>query len=63
MDLDLIIRQKPLGRVSTSIGIAVYPEHGAEMEALLRAADEALYEAKERGRNRVVVSEPKNGKV
>ena len=63
MDLDLIIRQKPLGKVSTSIGIAVYPEHGAEMEALLRAADEALYEAKERGRNRVVVSEPKNGKV
>ena len=63
MALDLIIRQKPLGRVSTSIGIAVYPEHGAEMEALLRAADEALYEAKERGRNRVVVSEPKNGKV
>ncbi|GAB1720415.1 MAG: diguanylate cyclase response regulator [Nitrosospira sp.] len=63
MELDLTIRKKPLGRVSTSIGIAVYPEHGTGMEALLRAADEALYEAKENGRNRVVVSESRNEKV
>jgi diguanylate cyclase (GGDEF)-like protein len=58
MELDLTVREKPLGRVSTSIGVAVYPEHGIAMETLLRAADEALYEAKENGRNRVVASEP-----
>jgi diguanylate cyclase (GGDEF)-like protein len=62
LELDLTIRGKPLGKVSTSIGVAVYPEHGTGMEALLRAADEALYEAKENGRNRVVVSEPRNEK-
>jgi len=37
--------------VSLSIGIAMYPEHGDTAEALLRAADSALYDAKDRGRN------------
>ena len=37
--------------VSLSIGIAVSPEHGDTTEALLRAADSALFHAKERGRN------------
>jgi two-component system, cell cycle response regulator len=63
MELDLTVREKPLGRVSTSIGIAVYPEHGTDMEALLRSADEALYEAKENGRNRVVVSDARDEEV
>jgi diguanylate cyclase (GGDEF)-like protein/PAS domain S-box-containing protein len=43
-------------RVTISIGVAVYPGHGANADALLRAADEALYEAKGAGRNRVVVA-------
>ena len=37
--------------VSLSAGIALYPQHGDSAEALLRAADSALYDAKERGRN------------
>jgi diguanylate cyclase (GGDEF)-like protein/PAS domain S-box-containing protein len=37
--------------VSASIGIAICPHDGTEVEALLRNADSAMYEAKDRGRN------------
>jgi diguanylate cyclase (GGDEF)-like protein/PAS domain S-box-containing protein len=40
-------------RVTCSIGAAVFPLHGAEVEEVLRAADAALYRAKAGGRNRV----------
>ena len=38
-----------------SMGVATYPEHGKTKEELLRAADRAMYIAKNSGRNRVVV--------
>jgi diguanylate cyclase (GGDEF)-like protein len=44
---------RALGAVSVSIGVAVYPQHGASAEELLAAADRALYQAKAGGRNRV----------
>jgi diguanylate cyclase (GGDEF)-like protein len=37
--------------ISVSIGIAVYPEHGATAQQLLNAADDALYAAKSAGRD------------
>ncbi|HEV7431687.1 MAG TPA: EAL domain-containing protein [Steroidobacteraceae bacterium] len=37
--------------VSLSAGIALYPEHGDSVETLLRAADSALHDAKDKGRN------------
>ena len=43
-------------RLTTSIGVAVYPEVGKDARSLLRAADRALYRAKEGGRDRVVVA-------
>ena len=41
-------------RSTISFGIAAFPEHGEDAEALTRAADQALYAAKEMGRNRCV---------
>lgn len=38
---------------TTSIGVAVYPVHADALDALLQAADAAVYEAKEGGRNQV----------
>ena len=40
--------------VTISIGIACYPENGQTRETLLRAADQALYAAKEAGRNHIL---------
>jgi len=39
-----------LGHVSASIGIAILPDSGNDAETLLRHADEAMYEAKARGK-------------
>lgn len=38
-----------------SMGVAMYPEHGKTKEELMRAADQAMYAAKNTGRNRVVI--------
>ncbi len=48
--------KQPLGRLTVSIGVAVCPEHAGTPEALLEAADVALYRAKKSGRDTVVVS-------
>jgi diguanylate cyclase (GGDEF)-like protein/PAS domain S-box-containing protein len=37
--------------ISASVGIARYPNDGADIESLLRAADDSLYRVKEAGRN------------
>ena len=43
-------------RQTTSIGIAVYPKTSTTIDGLLRAADEALYDAKRAGRNEIRLS-------
>lgn len=40
--------------VTLTIGVAAYPLHGRDRDDLIKAADNALYAAKQAGRNRVV---------
>jgi diguanylate cyclase (GGDEF)-like protein len=46
-----------LGTITSSFGVAVFPTHATSIEALLRAADRALYRAKAEGRDRVVAAD------
>ena len=43
-------------KVTISVGVASFPENGEDAESVIRNADAALYEAKELGRNRVVLA-------
>ncbi len=47
---------RPVGEVTVSVGVASLPAHAETANALIRIADEAIYEAQSKGRNRVVVS-------
>jgi diguanylate cyclase (GGDEF)-like protein len=43
-------------KVTVSIGVASYPEHGETAEAVIASADAGLYRAKRSGRNEVVLA-------
>ncbi|MFZ9886325.1 MAG: diguanylate cyclase [Myxococcota bacterium] len=53
--------QQPLGHVSVSVGVAVWPDHGSSAEDLVDAADRALYAAKGFGRDVVVAAHENDG--
>lgn len=42
--------------VTVSVGVASFPDHAAEAEALLKAADDAMYESKRAEKGKVAVS-------
>ena len=49
---------RELDSITFSAGVATVPDHGDNAEILVRAADRALYMAKETGRDRIVVAHP-----
>lgn len=55
--LELKHRDRSLGTISVSIGVASFPEHSPRGPELIRAADAALYRAKAEGRDRVVTAD------
>lgn len=55
-ELGVVHDKQLLPRVTVSMGVACYPEHGTTIAALIERADEALYASKEAGRNRVTMA-------
>jgi diguanylate cyclase (GGDEF)-like protein len=53
---DFTYGDQPLGKVTASFGVALFPDHADGPDALMRASDDALYQAKSAGRDRVVVN-------
>ena len=53
--LDVQYEGKSLPQITLSVGLAQFPDHGDNLENLLKVADNALYSAKAAGRDRVVV--------
>src|SRR6267378_3435705 len=52
-ELKLKYEDQTLSDITISLGVAAFPDHGTTPVALLHAADQALYDAKYRGRDRV----------
>ncbi|NRA43601.1 MAG: GGDEF domain-containing protein [Oligoflexales bacterium] len=48
-------------KLTCSLGVACYPEHGRSKEKLLRLADETMYQSKRKGKNLVMVVSDKGG--
>jgi diguanylate cyclase (GGDEF)-like protein len=45
--------------ITVSVGVVTYPESGTDIETLMQCADEAMYAAKEKGKNSFQVYRPK----
>jgi diguanylate cyclase (GGDEF)-like protein len=56
-NLEIECDGRRIGPVTLSVGIAMFPDHGESGQAVLQAADAALYRAKAAGRNRVVMED------
>ena len=54
--LNLQFEGRPLPTITLSVGIAGFPEHGSTRAEILKAADAALYRAKDEARGYVVVA-------
>ncbi len=53
----LYLQSSSLKAITISAGVAVFPDHGSSGKEVIQAADTALYQAKEAGRDRVVMAD------
>ena len=59
--LEIEFNGNRIGPVNLSVGIGVFPDHGASASAALHAADAALIRSKRWGRSRVVMADEYDG--
>lgn len=59
--MDMRYKNRSLGTVTLSVGVATFPEHGATSEELLKTADQCLYKSKAEGRDQVTVAIQRTG--
>ncbi len=54
--LDVHYRGHALGKITASMGVAIFPDHARTAKGLIEAADKALYRSKNEGRDRVTLA-------
>jgi diguanylate cyclase (GGDEF)-like protein len=59
-EMTLKHEDQTLDGITVSLGVAAFPDHASTPEALIRAADQALYDAKYAGRDMVVSAGPES---
>lgn len=59
--LQVQYKNHALGRITLSIGVASFPDHGQTSDELLKAADQCLYKSKAAGRDKVTVATRRSG--
>jgi len=58
--LEIEYNGRVVGPITISVGVGIFPDHGENGQAALQVADAAMYQAKQSGRNRVVVGNKVN---
>ena len=56
----LHLQNPSLKAITVSAGVAIFPDHGSSGKEVIQAADAALYQAKEAGRDRIVVADSRS---
>ena len=54
------VELEKIGHITASVGVATYLEHSDDLDELLELTDQAMYESKRKGRNRVTLARPSN---
>jgi len=52
------VELEKIGHITASVGVATYLEHSDDLDELLELTDQAMYESKRNGRNRVTLAKP-----
>lgn len=54
-EIPIVYKNQRLSNITISIGVAEAPRHGATIDEIIKAADQALYDAKQAGKDRVKI--------